>query len=93
MGYTGTITMISPHSALPTLTDSGTTIDGRTQTTNQGDTNPNGPEVVINGSSAGAANGFLIHAGSCVIQGLNIGGFNLSGILIEPPGEKNQTKP
>jgi titin len=36
--------------ALNDLSDGGTTIDGSTQTTNQGDTNPYGPEIVIDDS-------------------------------------------
>ena len=41
--------VIKPLSALPALSDAsgGTTIDGRTQTTFGGDTNPFGPEVVL----------------------------------------------
>lgn len=38
-------------SALPALTEDGTGVMGSTQTGNQGDTNPNGPEIAINGAS------------------------------------------
>lgn len=38
-------------SALPALTENGTGVMGSTQTGNQGDTNPYGPEIVVNGAS------------------------------------------
>ncbi|OFY87975.1 MAG: hypothetical protein A3F72_08370 [Bacteroidetes bacterium RIFCSPLOWO2_12_FULL_35_15] len=40
---------ITPTSTLPIITRSNVTIDGSTQTTNQGDTNPYGPEILIDG--------------------------------------------
>lgn len=43
---------IQPASALPTITESGTTIDGATQTTNQGNTNTFGPEIEIRNPAA-----------------------------------------
>ena len=54
------------------LTDSGTTIDFSTQTTNIGDTNPNGPEVGIYGlqpNGWGIA-AIFINGNNCVIKGL-----------------------
>ncbi len=54
------------------LTDSATTIDFSTQTTNIGDTNPNGPEVGIYGlqpNGWGIAAIFL-NGNNCVIKGL-----------------------
>src|SRR5438046_616308 len=53
----GGVFTIKPNSALPALTASGTVIDGRTQTNYTGDTNPDGPEVEINGAQAPGANG------------------------------------
>lgn len=44
-GFDGTVFTIRPLSGLPPLSDGGTTIDGSTQ----GDTNPAGPEIVLNG--------------------------------------------
>jgi len=41
---------ITPTSTLPIITRSNVTIDGTTQTTNQGDTNPYGPEILIDGN-------------------------------------------
>lgn len=54
------------------LTDSGTTIDFSTQTTNVGDTNPNGPEIGIYGlqpNGWGAA-AIFVDGDNCVIKGL-----------------------
>lgn len=41
---------ITPASTLPIITRNSVTIDGTTQTTNQGDTNPFGPEILIDGN-------------------------------------------
>jgi len=89
--FTGAVWLISPDSALPALTDDGIIVDGPSQATNQGDTNPDGPEVVVSGVDAGAANGFSIQASDCVIRGLNIGGFELDGVLIAGAGASNNT--
>jgi len=81
-GFSGAVWVISPDSALPTLSDDGTTVDGPSQTANQGDTNPDGPEIVVSGVDAGSVNGFSVTASNSVIRGLNIGDFALSGIFI-----------
>lgn len=47
--FNGTVWTIRPQSVLPTLTNA-IILDGATQTTFGGDTNPNGPEIVIDGS-------------------------------------------
>ena len=54
------------------LTDSGTTIDFSTQTTNIGDTNPNGPEVEIYGLQPNGAGipAIFVNGNNCVIKGL-----------------------
>lgn len=64
--------VIKPLSALPALTDGGTTIDGRTQTAFSGDTNPFGPEIVLNGSLTGGANGLVFASSNNSIYGLNV---------------------
>ncbi len=74
-------------SALPALTDDGTTIDGRTQTASTGDTNPFGPEIVLDGSTAGSgANGLTVSSDNNSIFGLNIQGFLGNGISIASGG-------
>ena len=73
-------------SALPALTDpSGTIIDARTQTGFTGDTNPFGPEIILDGSQAGSVsiNGFTIdHSNNNAILGFNIQAFSDSGVKI-----------
>jgi len=73
--------VISPLSALPTITDAAI-IDGRAQTTFGGDTNPLGPEVVLNGTSAGTAAGLQLNSGNSVVTGVVIQSFGGHGILI-----------
>ena len=76
--------VIRPLSALPNLNDTsgGTTIDGRTQTAFSGDSNPFGPEIVLEGSLAGPANGLWIQSNDNVVFGLCIQGFANRGIFI-----------
>jgi hypothetical protein len=66
---------------LPELTDDGTTIDGTTQTTITGHTNPDGPEIVLDGTSAEDSAGIAIgHSSYHVIRGLVIHSFAQAGI-------------
>jgi len=51
-GFDGTVWTIRP-AVLPVLTKS-LHLEGTTQTANRGDTNPDGPEIVLDGSSAGS---------------------------------------
>ena len=55
-GATGAFT-IRPATVLPSITANGTIIDGTTQTAFTGNTNVNGPEIIIDGSAAGGAGG------------------------------------
>ena len=75
---------IRPLSPLPTLSDSGTTIDGTTQTASQGDTNPYGPEVEINGLLAGSeVAGLTLASADNAVRSLVINGFSGTGILVK----------
>ena len=73
---------ISPGGALPTLTVSGTIIDGATQAANYGlDTNSQGPEIEIDGTNAGNnRDGLIITGGSTTIRGLVINRYTSQGI-------------
>jgi CSLREA domain-containing protein len=77
---------ISPTSALPTITGAGTVIDGTTQAANYGsDTNSLGPEIEVNGLSAGAGvNGFNFSAtaDNSALRGLMITRFIADGVRI-----------
>ena len=75
--------VIQPLSGLPALTDDETTIDGRTQTAFTGDTNPFGPEVVLDGSLQASGVGVAIFSNANQVHGLNIQRFTGSGIRIE----------
>jgi hypothetical protein len=63
---------IRPTTPLPKMTDGGTVIDGTTQSANQGNRNPFGPEIEIDGTNAADANGLFITSPNNVIQGLII---------------------
>ncbi len=83
----GYVWSISPDSALPRITDE-VTVDGTTQTANQGDANPDGPEVQIEGTDAGAASGLTIgfndfnQGTGTKVRGLVINRFSSQGIDI-----------
>ena len=89
-GFDGSVFTIRPLSALPTLTDNGTTIDGATQTAFTGNTNAAGPEVVINGGLMGFSGpfggGLNIPSSGNHIHSLVINGVNNTGISITGAG-------
>ena len=71
----GTFT-IHLQSELPYLLVGGNiTIDGTTQASNQGDTNPNGPEIVIDGGTLSLPTCFRIASQNNTIKGFDIIGF------------------
>ncbi|QDV47957.1 hypothetical protein Enr13x_78690 [Stieleria neptunia] len=77
--------VITPLSPLPTLNNANASvkIDGRSQSVFGGDSNPFGPEVVIDGSSSGSGPGFLIvRSHGNEIVGLNIHSFSSNGIAV-----------
>ncbi len=60
---------IRPLSELPQFLDRGTHMDGGTQTASIGsDSNPKGPEIVIDGGSAGNASGLLLSGSGHTIR-------------------------
>jgi len=76
---------ISPGSVLPTITASGTVIDGTTQAANYGsDTNSLGPEIEIDGSGAGGSNtdGLVLTGGNGTVRSLVINSFSDDGIVL-----------
>ncbi|HEY2711698.1 MAG TPA: M12 family metallopeptidase [Chthoniobacterales bacterium] len=88
-GFANNVFTIQP-SYLLVAPGAGTTVDGATQTAFTGNTNPNGPEVVVNGAqitSLGVfAPGLDLREANCAIKNLVINGFNENGILIEGTG-------
>ena len=64
--------IIMPSSDLPMIMQQGVTIDGTTQTAFAGDTNPFGPEIVIDGSNARDYGFRFMNAPNATLKGLNI---------------------
>jgi len=79
-GFDGTVWTIR-SAVLPALTEP-LDLDGATQTTNQGDTNPAGPEIVLDGSSAGSgAHGIeLDDVGKSSVIGIVISNWSGAGL-------------
>ena len=79
-GFDGTVWTIRPG-VLPVLIEA-LHLDGTTQTANQGDTNPAGPEIVLDGSSAGSgAIGIdLDDVGSSSVVGIVISNWRQAGL-------------
>ena len=59
-------------------------MDATSQTAFTGNTNPTGPEIVLNGSRLGTpgAPGLVLNEPNCTIRGLAINGFGQQGILV-----------
>lgn len=73
---------IQPLSPLPAATDSGLVIDGSSQADFIGsDSNPNGPEIVINGQQAGEVIGLYFFSSNNHIKDLVINGFRSRGAI------------
>jgi len=82
--------VIQPNTLLPSLTGGGTTIDGYTQTTNQGDTNIFGPEVQLDGSNLAATDWiFSVESNANTIKGLAITRAGGAGIRIRSSSNNN----
>jgi hypothetical protein len=84
-GVAGGVARIKPTSELPKITAITTILDGASQTAFAGNSNPNGPEVELDGSNAGFAVGIRIQAARCTVNGLAIIRFQQTGILIQGP--------
>lgn len=75
-GFDGTAFTIRPLSELPPLSGGSTTIDGTTQSAFSGNTNPAGPEIVLNGGRLEpCGSGLEINSANNVIHGLVINDF------------------
>jgi hypothetical protein len=85
-GFANNVFTIKP-TYLMVAPGAGTTIDGATQTAFTGNTNPSGPEVVLDGSQITVQNlfaaGLDLREANCAVKNLVIGSFNQQGILIE----------
>jgi len=72
---------IQPDTLFDKLIGDSTFIDGASQTVNQGDTNPEGPEIEIDGTNV-EESGFIIEGPYNKISGLIINRFAYYGIMI-----------
>jgi parallel beta-helix repeat protein len=79
-GGGGSVMRIQPSSALPFITDTNTTVDGRTQTAYTGDTNTavaettTGPEVIIDLQGAVASPVLVVRATNTTVDSLGLTG-------------------
>lgn len=79
---------ITLREALPPVTVSDVVLDGASQTTARGDTNPAGPEIILDGSGHTVESAFLLlNATRVTIRGFAIGGF-VYGIQVFGPGSR-----
>ena len=76
-GYNATkgVWVISPATVFPMVMQNNVTIDGTTQSANVGNTNANGPEIVIDGGYTLDYGLRVFNAAGAVVKGLNIRGF------------------
>lgn len=80
-GFDGNVFTIKPLSPLPDVRG-GITIDGATQTAFSGDSNPFGPEVVLNGSMLVSGTGINISGDNGGVKGLVVNGFPGTGLAL-----------
>jgi hypothetical protein len=73
-GFDGHVFTLQPTTPLPPIRRP-TSIDGTTQTAFSGDSNPLGPEVVLNGSLVDRGNGLVLRGDRSAVIGLVINGF------------------
>jgi uncharacterized repeat protein (TIGR01451 family) len=64
------------------LTANGTVIDGSSQAAAQGDSNPNGPEIILRGNTAAGGGGIEMTAANCQVKGLVVQNYSQDGITI-----------
>jgi hypothetical protein len=80
-GATEPWSTIQPLTPLPAIRGADVEIDGTTQT----DTNPNGPDVELIGTSLSSGNGLDFRAARMGVRGLSIVGFPDNGVFYLPP--------
>jgi len=81
-GFNGSVWTIQPQSNLPSMADGFTSIDGSTQTEEMGDTNPDGPEIILDGIHNAEGLGLTMTSSNNYITGLVISNFEINGIRI-----------
>ncbi|MBX7219828.1 MAG: hypothetical protein K1Y36_07770 [Blastocatellia bacterium] len=91
-GFAGGVFTIKPSAPFPPLQATGLVIDGTTQTTSGGDSNPQGPEIFLSGEQ-GLSTGLRIVGSDIVIRGLGIincrAGDGATGLALDGDNAKN----
>jgi parallel beta-helix repeat protein len=77
---------ITPATVLPTITATGVTIDGATQTTNQGNQNTSGPEILLDGHTGGEIKGLVFSGTNGTVNSLTLYRFGSAVAAIETTG-------
>ena len=73
---------LRPETALPAIAAATVLVDGSSQTRHGGDTNPRGPEIVLDGSATSTGHGLLLQTSRARVTGLAVGGFRGNGIEV-----------
>lgn len=85
-GFNGavfTIKLRAEDASQQAIQDDGTTVDGTSQSLFSGDTNPAGPEIVLDGSMAGQISGFTLNSNNNTITDLVLINMQWAGVLID----------
>jgi hypothetical protein len=91
--FAGGVFTIKP-TYIMTAPGAGTTIDGTTETTFNGDTNTSGPEIVLDGTEQAKYEviggifgpGFILREANCTVKGFVINGYDQQGIQLKSDG-------
>ena len=82
-GFDGSVWWIALEKELPDITDSETTLDGTSQEARQGDHNPAGPDIFIDGRDIpGGPTGIQIFSASNHMTGMGLVGFGNAGLTL-----------
>lgn len=82
-GAAFTIKLGAEDASQQAIQDDGTTVDGTSQSLFSGDTNPAGPEIVLDGSMAGQISGFTLNSNNNTVIGLVLINMQWAGVLID----------
>jgi len=87
--YQNGVFIIKPMRGFDIIEDEGVILDGATQTEYTGNTNPSGPEIVLDGSLMTEGTGVRLHSSNNQINSLVINNFNSPGIDMDFDGIRN----
>jgi hypothetical protein len=81
-GFDGTVWHIQPLTKLPSVSDDGTVLMGESQSGSAGETNPDGPEILLDGSAMEDNYGLVLYSSDNRVSGFILNGFRSYGIQI-----------